>query len=63
MTIGTDTLSEIDSRPSEAIPVKEMASPIDSTRHVLPQLFGLCGQTEATQAQTEVKGGKIEKDS
>ena len=39
--IGTDTLSEIDSRPSEATPVKEMASPVDSTRHILPQLFGL----------------------
>ena len=40
-----------------------MASPIDSTRPVLPQLFGLGGQTEPTQAQTEVKRGKIEKDS
>ena len=41
MTIETDTLSEIDSRPSETIPVKEMANPVESTRHVFPQDFGL----------------------
>ena len=63
MTNRTDTLSEIDSRPSEAIPVKEVASPIDSTRPVLPQLFGLGGQTEPTQAQTERKRSIVEKDS
>ena len=51
MRIGTDTLSEIDSRPCETIPVKEMASTIDSTRHVLSQFFGLGGQTEPLQAQ------------
>ena len=53
MTNRTNTLSEIDSRPSEAIPVKEVASPIDSTRPVRPQLLGLGGQTEPTQAQTD----------
>ena len=58
MTERTDTLSEIDSRPSEAIPVQKVASPIDSTRPVLPQLFGLGGQTEPLQAQTEVKRSK-----
>ena len=52
MTKGADTFSEIDSRLYEATPVKEVASPIDSTRQVLPQLFGLGGQTEPTQAQT-----------
>ena len=43
MTDRTDTLSEIDSRPSEAIPVQKVASPIASTRPVLPQFFGLSG--------------------
>ena len=61
MTDRTDTLSEIDSRPSEAIPVQKVASLIDSTRPVLPQLFGLGGQTELLQAQTEIKRGRIEK--
>ena len=63
MTDRTDTLSEIDSRPSKAIAVQKVASPIDSTRPVLPQLFGLSGQTELLQAQTEVKRGRTEKDS
>ena len=63
MTIGTDTLSEIDSRSSEAIPLKEMASPVDSTLRVLPQLVGLGGQTEPLQAQTETNRGITEKES
>ena len=63
MTKGTVTFSDIDSRLYEATPFKEVASPIDSTRPVLPQLFGLGGQTESTQAQTEMKRGEIEKDS
>ena len=51
MTNITETLPEIDSRASEAISVEEVASPIDSTRPVLPQLFGLSGQNEQLQAQ------------
>ena len=66
MTDRTDTVSEIDSRPSEAIPVQKLASPIDSTRPVLPQCFGLMPKRpnrNLLQAQTEVKRGRIEKDS
>ena len=62
MIIGTDTLSEIDSRRSEAIPVKEMASPIESTRQVLQQLFGLDCQTEPLLVHTEMKRRIIEKE-
>ena len=55
ITKGTDTFSEIDSRLYEVTPVKEVASPIDSTRPVLPQLFGLGGQTEPTQAKMQAR--------
>ena len=54
-TMSTDMLAEIESRSFEANPVKEMATPIDSKRRGLPHLFQLDGQTEATQAQSEVK--------
>ena len=62
MTNRTDVFSETDSRLSEAILVQKVASPIDSTRPVPSQLFGLGGQTEPLQAQTEVKRGRVEKD-
>ena len=62
MTNRTGTLSEMDSQPSEAIPVQKVASPIDSTRPILPQLFGLGGQTEI-QTQTEMERSIVEKDS
>ena len=51
-----DTSSKIDSRSSEAIPVKEMANPIDSTRRDLPHIFGLGGQTEA-KLKLKIRGG------
>ena len=60
--MNLDTLPKFTSRSSEAIPVKEMATPIDSTRRVLPQCFSLDGQTEATQAHEEMKRGEVEKD-
>ena len=57
-----DTLPEFTQRSFEAIPVEEMATPIDSTRRVPPQFFSLDGQTEATQAHEEMKLGEVEKD-
>ena len=44
-TMSTEMLAEIESRSFDANPVKEMATPIESTRRGLPQLFGLDGQT------------------
>ena len=57
MTNITDTLPEAVSRSFEAMPVLEMATPIESTRQDLPQLFGLDGQTGPLQAQSEVERG------
>ena len=57
MTDIIDTLPEIDSGAFEAIPVLEMATPIESTRQALPQLFGLGGQTGHLQAKSEMKQG------
>ena len=61
--MSTDMLAEIESRSFEAIPVKEMATPIDSARRGLPQLFGLDGQTGPPQAQSEVERSINEKES
>ena len=61
-TMSTDMLAEIESRSFDANPVKEMATPIESTRRGLPQLFGLDGQTGPPQAQSEVKQSTTEKE-
>ena len=47
-------LAEIESRSFEAKPVKEMATPIESTQRSHPQLFGLGGQTGPLQAKSEM---------
>ena len=54
-TRSSDRLAEIEPRAFDTIPIKEVATPIESTRRGLPQLFGLGGQTGPPQAQSEVK--------
>ena len=61
-SMDPNRVPKIKSRSFESIPVKEMATPIDSTRQGLPHLFRLDGQTEATQAHEEMKRGEVEKD-
>ena len=61
-SMDPNRVPKIKSRSFESIPVKEMATPIDSTRRGLPHLFRLDGQTEATQAHEEMKRGEVEKD-
>ena len=60
---STDMLSEIESRLSDTIPIKKMVTPIESTRQVLPQRFGIGGQTGPLQAQSEVERSINEKES
>ena len=61
-SMDPDAIRKFTSRLPETKPVKEMATPIDSTRRGLPQIFRLDGQTEATQAHGETKRGEVEKD-
>ena len=62
-TRSSDILAEIEPRPFETIPVKEMATPIDSTRRGLPHLFRLDGQTEHLQAKQAEQAEEFEKES
>ena len=54
-TRSSDRLAEIEPRTFDTIPIKEVATPIESTRRVHPMHFGLGGQTGPPQAQSEVK--------
>ena len=54
-TRSSDRLAEIETRAFDTIPIKEVATPIESTRRGLPQLFGLGGLTGPPQAQSEVE--------
>ena len=58
MTEKTDKHSEFDSRSPEAIPVQEVASPIESTPPVFPQRLRLNSQTEHSQAE-EMKEAEL----
>ena len=60
--MSTDMIAEIESRSFQANPVKEMATPIESTQRFHPHLFGLGGQTGPPQAQSEVKRSTTEKE-
>jgi hypothetical protein len=62
-SMDPNRVPKIKSRSFESIPVKEMATPIDSARRGLPQLFGLDGQTGPPQAQPEVERSINEKES
>ena len=59
-TRSSDMLAEIEPRPFETIPTKEMATPIESMRRVHPKLFGLGNQTVAPPADRVQGGGGVE---
>jgi hypothetical protein len=61
-TRSSDMLADIEPRTFETFPIKEMATPIESTRRVHPKLFGLGSQTGPPQAQPEVKRSTTERE-
>ena len=62
-SIDPDTFRKFTPRLSKTTQVKDMATPNDSTRRGLPHIFSMSGQTEATQAQSEVERSAAEKES